>query len=622
MKRFLMLLAFLLTVNSLVYADYVRSEKYKGPSFLRASADGKFLYLVESDAAKVVQIDPATNQITKEFSFTDMPTCVAISADGAKIYVTTANPWGFLHCMDVASGNEEFTVPVGHGTEHVCLHPNGKIAYVCNRFSNYVSVVDLEQKKEIKQLQTLREPVSADVTPDGKTLFVANYLPLDPSDGIDVAAEVSWFDTETYEGARIRLPNGCVSLHEVRVSPDGKYAFVTNNLGRYQMPTTQVERGWMNTNGVAILDAQKRSFINEVLLDNIDLGAANPWGVAMTADGSQLIVSHAGTKEISIIDAPKMFEKLQQIADGTYVVERKGNRSFTPPTPESVPNDLSFLVKLRIRVKLDGMGPRSVVVLGDKVYVPAYFSDSICIVDRIKGKQVDSIQLTPNFDEIFSNDVVRYGEMTFNDGTVCFQQWQSCASCHPYARMDGLNWDLMNDGMGNPKNAKPLLYSHETPPTMISGIRKDAPTCVRSGFKHILFSVRPEKDPAAIDEYLKSMKAVPSPHLVNGELSEAAKRGKEIFERVKCGVCHDPEWYYTDMQMHDVDTKNEKIDRRRDFDTPTLCEVWRTPPYLHDGRYTTMFQLFKEGQHGKQKGDVDKLTDDEIRDLCEFVLSL
>ena len=118
------------------------------------------------------------------------------------------------------------------------------------------------------------------------------------------------------------------------------------------------------------------------------------------------------------------------------------------------------------------------------------------------------------------------------------------------------------------------------------------------------------------------MKAVPSPHLVNGELSEAAKRGKEIFERVKCGVCHDPEWYYTDMQMHDVDTKNEKIDRRRDFDTPTLCEVWRTPPYLHDGRYTTMFQLFKEGQHGKQKGDVDKLTDEEIRDLCEFVLSL
>ena len=36
----------------------------------------------------------------------------------------------------------------------------------------------------------------------------------------------------------------------------------------------------------------------------------------------------------------------------------------------------------------------------------------------------------------------------------------------------------------------------------------------------------------------------------------------------------------------------------------------------------TMFQLFKEGQHGKQKGDVDKLTDEEIRDLCEFVLSL
>ena len=73
--------------------------------------------------------------------------------------------------------------------------------------------------------------------------------------------------------------------------------------------------------------------------------------------------------------------------------------------------------------------------------------------------------------------------------------------------------------------------------------------------------------------------------------------------------------------MHDVDTENP-FDRRKDFDCPTLCEVWRTAPYLHDGRYTTLFQLFKDGKHGVQKGAVDKLTDEEINDLCEFVNSL
>ena len=33
---------------------------------------------------------------------------------------------------------------------------------------------------------------------------------------------------------------------------------------------------------------------------------------------------------------------------------------------------------------------------------------------------------------------------------------------------------------------------------------------------------------------------------------------------------------------------------RPDFDTPTLIEVWRTAPYLHDGRYLTIEELIAE----------------------------
>ena len=32
------------------------------------------------------------------------------------------------------------------------------------------------------------------------------------------------------------------------VSPDGRYLAVAHVLSRYQMPTTQLDRGWMNTN--------------------------------------------------------------------------------------------------------------------------------------------------------------------------------------------------------------------------------------------------------------------------------------------------------------------------------------------------------------------------------------
>jgi hypothetical protein len=214
----------------------------------------------------------------------------------------------------------------------------------------------------------------------------------------------------------------------------------------------------------------------------------------------------------------------------------------------------------------------------------------------------------------------RRGEIYFNDATLCFQSWQSCSSCHPDARVDTLNWDLANDGFGNPKNVRSMLLAHKTPPAMSSGIRPKAEAAVRSGIRFILFTVRPEKEKAAtsIDEYLKSLKPVPSPHLVDGKLSGAAERGKKLFldNAVGCAKCH-PAPLYTDLKLHDVASKG-KYDRRKTFDTPTLIESWRTAPYMHDGRYTTMKELLTKGKHGK----VDKLSEKQIADLIEFVLSL
>jgi cytochrome c peroxidase len=115
---------------------------------------------------------------------------------------------------------------------------------------------------------------------------------------------------------------------------------------------------------------------------------------------------------------------------------------------------------------------------------------------------------------------------------------------------------------------------------------------------------------------------VPSPHLVDGRLSEAARRGRDIFfsDRVRCDRCH-PAPHYTDLKMHNVGTRNpsERDDR---FDTPALVEVWRTAPYLHDGRYTTIEQLLTEGRHGLKHAPGSELSEQEIRDLVEFVLSL
>ena len=173
----------------------------------------------------------------------------------------------------------------------------------------------------------------------------------------------------------------------------------------------------------------------------------------------------------------------------------------------------------------------------------------------------------------------------------------------------------MNDGVGNFKNTKSMILAHKTPPSMAEGVRPSAEEAVRAGLSHILFAYRPEDESVAIDEYLKSLQPVPSPHLVDDELSPAAERGKKLFEsnRIGCHKCH-PAPLYTDLKMHDVGTRGqyEYVDR---YDTPTLIEVWRTAPYLHDGRYLTIKELIVKGKHGKTRGQIESLSEQEIDDL-------
>ena len=615
-----------------------QSGQYLGPCDVVASKDGKSLFVLNADAAQIAVVDIAGAKVTRTIELPASPTGVALSPDGATMYVTCAVPEGTVNVIDAASGKVKETIPVRHGATGPTVSPDGKRLYVCNRFAGNVALIDLEAKK-VTLVPAVREPIRSAVTPDGKLLFVTNHLPLDPSDGYDVAAFVTVVNTADNSTSGIRLPNGSGSVRGVCFSPDGKYAYVAHILSRYQMPTTQLERGWMNTNALSLIDVAEKKLVNTVLLDDIDLGAAMPWGVATTADGASICVTHAGTHELSVIDTAAMMEKLAGIP-ATEEAAREAGRyddrgAYSSVTVDDVPNDLAFLVGLRRRIRLpkggpwgwldidpfELNGPRGLAVVGSKAYIAVYFSDKLAVVDLepTPGYPVSSIALGPQP----ALTVQRRGEIHFHDATLCFQHWQSCASCHPDARVDGLNWDLMNDGMGNPKNAKSMLLAHKTPPAMASGVRPDAEAGVRGGFTHILFVVRPEEEHVAIDEYLKALKPVPSPHLKGGELSEAAKRGKEIFfsEKVGCGKCH-PEPLYTDLEMHDVASRGQ-YDRRDDFDTPTLIECWRTAPYMHDGHFTSMKELFTVGKHGqKGDGDIEGLSDDQINDLVEFVLSL
>ncbi len=580
------------------------------PLAIVASPDGGTLYVAEATGKRVAVVKADSGDIVKTYPVQKQLSGLAVSKDGKLLAATAESPQGEIFLIDTGS-DQTRTIQVGHTPTAPIFSPDAKTLYVCNRFDNEIAFVNVADGKTVKTVAVPREPVAMDITPDGKKLVVANLLPSGAADEAYVAATASIIDTASGKVTPVQLPNGSMSLRGVAISPDGKNAYVTHILGRYQLPTTQLDRGWMNTNALTIIDLTRDEIVNTVLLDDIDRGAANPWGVAVTGDGKNIGVACAGTHEVILLDREVLHKKLAEAAEGKQVTQ-------ATKSADDVPNDLAFCVDFKRRIKLSGNGPRGLTAANGKFYACEYFTDTVSVVDPAKEPAaIAQLAMGPAPTETQA----RVGERLFNDAIMCFQHWQSCTTCHPDVRTDGLNWDLLNDGIGNPKQTKSLVLSHKTPPVMITGVRADAETAVRAGMTFIQFVVRPEADAVAIDTYLKSLQPVPSPYLVDGELSEAAKRGEKIFAQAGCAACH-PAPLYTDLNKHDVGTGIGR-EKGMAFDTPTLLEVWRTAPYLYDGRSPTMLQaLTKDNPQLKLHGDVSGLTKQQIDDLVEYVLSL
>jgi YVTN family beta-propeller protein len=594
------------------------NQKYLSPTALAATSDGKTLFIACATANQVLVFDTAESKVTKTIPVSESPLGLALSPNEAQLYVTCGAPESTIHIVDVARARVIGKIRAGHTAMAPVCSPDGKVLMVCNRFNNSVAFFDLAKRKEIGRVQVPREPVAAAVTPDGRLLFVANHIHAGRSDVDYVASSVSVIDTAARKVIReIQLPNGSTLLRGVAMSPDGKFAAVTHTLARFHLPTTQIERGWINNNALSLIDVEGLKLLNTVLLDNIDSGAGNPWGVAWSADGKLICVTHAGTHELSVINAPALLEKLAKMpqAPGGAYTYTSASRSAV-----DVPNDLAFLVGLRQRIKLTENGPRDIVLIGNRAFTANYFSDSLSVVD-LAADRCAPVSIALGEQPPLS--VVRQGELNFNDASVCFQGWQSCASCHSSdARVDGMNWDLLNDGIGNPKNGRSLLLAHQTPPSMSLGVRATAEVAVRAGIRHSLFVVLPEEFSVAIDEYLKALQPIPSPHLVKGKLSKSAQRGKKLFfdDKTACSVCHSLP-HFTNLNSYDVGTIGRYDNPTNRFDTPTLIEIWRTGPYLHDGSAATLEEVItlnKEDKHGV----TSHLTPEQIDDLVAYMLSL
>lgn len=563
--------------------------------------EGKLL-VTNRDKKEICLIDANLNKTGIKATLLTPANGLAVTPD-QRLWVVCDGLSGSLCELDGKDLSVISQTKLGHTPSAVLFNPQTGSLWTTQRFNNELWEVSPETKEVLNRITVGREPVDMVSFANDSLLLVANNLPEMSSLSFPVACQLDIVDVNGKKVVkRLQLPNGSTDVKALATDSKGDYAYAVHLLARYQLPTNQVDRGWMSTNVLSVINLHSQEVESTVLLDTPQKGASNPWSVAVSPDDSKIWVSISGTHELAGIDRALLHDRLARVKAGEKV---------TPSTKDyaHIQDDAGFLYGIRDFYRTAGKGPRALYVSPDKVYTANYYTGELIAFDG-NGKQVVSSSLgTP-----LASTPKGKGDMYFHDATIGFQEWQSCASCHPNdARMDGLNWDLMNDGMGNPKNTKTLLLSHQTPPCMISGIRKDAETAVRSGIQYILFAALTEDIAPAIDTYLKSLAPVPSPYLVNGNLSEAARRGKEYFEK-DCASCHSGT-YYTDMKQYKINWTTGP-DKEVKMDVPALNEAWRTAPYLYDGRSYTMQEMLKV------HGPAEVLSDSELNDLAEYVLSL
>lgn len=189
------------------------------PTALAASPDGRTLFIACATASEVVVFDIPSRRIGRRIPVPEFPLGLTLDRKGSRLYVACGAPSSKICVIDAVQGRVLTEMPAGHTAMSTVLSPDERRLYVCNRFNDDVSIIDLDSQKETHRVRVQREPVAAAVTPDGQRLLVANHL----HTGLVTAAKVSVIDTGTGQVTKhIMLPRGSGLLRDIAISPDGK----------------------------------------------------------------------------------------------------------------------------------------------------------------------------------------------------------------------------------------------------------------------------------------------------------------------------------------------------------------------------------------------------------------
>ena len=174
------------SVVDIASGTVVKSAKVgEQPEGVKATPDGKLVYVTSEQTGTIAVLDPAAGKIVKTFKVGHRPRSIAFLPDGSKAYVNAENDGGVV-LVDAVKQQMIQPIPLGKpGTIKpmaVLMSADGAKLYVSTGRGHQVFTIDTATNKPAGSVEVGPRPWGIALSPDGKTLYSANG----PSNDISV----------------------------------------------------------------------------------------------------------------------------------------------------------------------------------------------------------------------------------------------------------------------------------------------------------------------------------------------------------------------------------------------------------------------------------------------------
>jgi YVTN family beta-propeller protein len=597
----------------------VLSKNYLSPFSLAVSRDGKKLYVIAQDKNELLVLDAVSHKITGRIKTGNHPYGVILDRDEKYCYIS--NQWSDnVMVADLATLAVTDTLPTGNGPAGLALSQDGRSLFVANSFFSNISVIDLPSGQERKRLNAGNSPVGVQVTPDGSSVFVTSRRALIAPYGTPLETELTLVDANSQLVTGHKNIESAYLMENVAFTPSGDLAMISLIRPKNLVPSIQVERGWMMTDGVCIIERKPGGRTVQLLIDEPNAYYSDPHDIVISPDGKKAFISSSAVNCVSVLS----IDSIRKLLDTSSTEALRGYA-----------NNLGISSRFVTARIATGADPKGMAVSpdGKLLYVAEMLDDKIAVINTETDQVVGRIDLGgPR-----KITMARAGRRLLNNAGHTFQNQYSCFTCHPDAHEDGLVYNMASKDMGrNVTNTQSLRNISDTPPYKWNG--KNSTVYRQDGMRFSTVLTRTEafnyRDLDAITAYI--LTGIPNPpdlqYNPNGILTDAQERGKAIFERKvdskgfeipvvnRCVTCH-PAPYFTNRKQADVGTLAATDDSIL-FDTPHLNNIFASPPYLHDGRALTLEEIWTLYGKTEQHGVVNDLTKTQLNDLIEYLKSL